>query len=180
MDLINPYAIVAYVAGPIARFADRLRGDLDADAGNHAHITILPPRPLPCPDSEAIQFARPLVSRFKPFEVEIGGVEAFQPTQVIHLSLTRGRHELIAMHNLLNTGCLFQSETYQYTPHITLGHQLPDGAFDRCLETSRRRWQEFGDTVPLRIDTLTFVRQRTELSWEDLAELALGRVPAVG
>jgi len=178
MDLINSYAIVAYVAGPIARFADRLRGDLVPGTGHHAHITILPPRPLCCPVSEAIEFARPLVGQFEPFEVRIGGIAVFEATQVIHLSVVKGFDELAALHQALNAGGLGQREAYQFTPHITLGHQFPDGSFEGSLETARRRWEEFGEAGPLRINALTFVQQRADLGWEDLAELELGRVGA--
>lgn len=180
MDFIDSYAIVAYVAGPIARFADRLRDDLVPGTGHHSHITLLPPRALCCSVTEAAEFARGLVGQFEPFEVRLGEVEVFESTGVIYVAVTAGINELRAMHDVLNTGELEQPEPYDYVPHITLGQQLPPETFDRALQISRARWADFRPPPPLRIDTLTLVQQRTDGSWHDLAELSLGQVPAVG
>ncbi len=176
---MNSYAIVAYLAGPLARFADRLRSDLEPGASGHAHITILPPRPVKCPVEEAIEFARQQVAKFEPFTVEIGGVEAFSETQVVYLSLRRGAAELIAMHGVLNTGVLEQDELHHYVPHLTLGKHLPAEAFRRSLDMARECCRDFA-AQPLRVDTVTFVQERVDQTWVDLAELGLGRVPAVG
>ena len=180
MDLINSYAIVAYVAGPIARCADRLREDLAPGTGHRAHITILPPRPLYCSVADATEFVRQLVAQFEPFDVRLGDIQVFPTTQVIYLSVASGACELTSMHDVLNTGFFEQEEAHKYLPHITLGQQLAPESFERCVEMSRRRWEEFGVPPSVGIETLTLVQQRVDCSWEDLAELALGRVPAVG
>ena len=180
MDGINSYAIVAYVAGPIARFAERLRQDHYPGCAYRAHITILPPRPLRCADSEAIEFARQQVSKFEPFEVKIGPVDTFSDTEVIYLSVTAGDVELGAMHDVLNTGLLEQEEEHPYAPHLTLAQEFPPDSGDQVLEICHRRWQEFGAAVPFRIEAVTFVQQRADGNWADLAELGLGRVSALG
>ncbi len=180
MDCINSYAIVAYVAGPVARFADRLRSELAPGCPHHAHITILPPRALQCSLSEVTDFARPLAAQIEPFDVRFGVVEQFSGTQVIYLSLLSGVSECVTLHDLLNTGILEQNELYDYVPHITLGQLLAPGTFERSLELARRRWQEFGPPKPFRLETVAIVQQRADGSWKDLADLGLGRVPAVG
>jgi 2'-5' RNA ligase len=180
MELINSYAIVAYVAGPVSRFVDRLREDLVPGTGHHAHITVLPPRPLTCPPAEAIEFARQMVSQFEPFEVRVGPVQVFENTQVIHLAVLEGAVVLAAMHGVLNTGVFAYDEPHPYIPHVTLGQQLAPEGFQKCVELSRRRWEDFGDPPAVRIESLTFVQQRGDGKWVDLAELALGRVPTVG
>jgi 2'-5' RNA ligase len=129
---------------------------------------------------EATEFAAPLVAQFDPFEVRLGDVEVFHNTQVIYLSVAAGTAELAAMHDVLNTGVLRQEESFQFTPHITLGQQLSEAAFQPSLELARRRWAGFSPAPPFRIETLTFVQQRSDGAWHDLAELSLGRVPAVG
>jgi 2'-5' RNA ligase len=180
MDFINSYAIVAYVAGPIARFADRLRNDLVPGTGHHAHITVLPPRPLFWTIPDATEFAARLVAQFEPFEVGIGEVQVFEDTEVIYLSIEQGTAELVTMHDVLNTGPFGQQEQFDYVPHLTLGQQLAPGTMGPSVELARHRWAEFGPPPPFRIETLTLVQQRADGSWHDLAELALGRVPAVG
>jgi len=180
MDFINLYAIVAYVAGPIARFADRLREDLVPGTGHHSHIPVLPPRPLSSTIPDATEFATRLVSQFDPVEVRLGEIQVFEKTQVIYLSVAGGITELTTMHDVLNTGILWQPEPYRYVPHITLGQLLPPNTFQRSLELARQRWSDFSPSPPFRIETLTFVQQRADGMWHDLAELALGRVPTVG
>ncbi len=179
MDLINSFAIVAYLAGPVAPFVNRLREDLAPGTGQNAHITILPPRPLDCPVSEAVEFARQRLASLEPLEVRLGAVEVFDGTQVIHISVAEGAAELVAWHDLLNGGCFEQTEMFDYAPHVTLAQQLPPESVGRCRELSQRRWQEFAPAPRMRIETLTLVEQRGDGGWEDLAELALGRVAAV-
>jgi len=176
MELINSYAIVAYVAGPVARFVDRLRADLSDGIPPHAHITVLPPRPLTCTVAEATEFANSLLGRFDPIEVRLGAVEVFEQTQVIHLSLASGEEELQALHEALNTGLLVGEEPHRYVPHITLGQFLPPETLEQAVEKSQQRWEAAGPMPPLRIEMATLVQQRADLRWEDLAELELGRV----
>src|SRR5712692_8266167 len=180
MDLLNSYAIVAYLGGPVARFAENLRREMAPSCSDQAHITILPPRPLYCTIPEGIEFARQLVAQFDPFDVRPGSIQKFVNTEVVYIPLVSGVCELAAMHDVLNTGFFEQEELYPYVPHITLGRELPNGSFDNCVELSVDRWQQFGPPPALRIEALTFVQQRADGSWADLGELALGRVPAVG
>jgi len=180
MDCINSYAVVAYLAGPIARFVDRLRSELDSGGAHHAHITILSPREMSSSVAEAIEFARQQVAKFEPFQVQVGEVEAFRDTNVIYLAMSGGACELTALHDVLNTGLLEQQEAYDYVPHITLGQQFVAGSLEGLLEESRRRWTDFGPPPPLPVERVTFVQQRADSSWEDVAELGLGRLTTVG
>ena len=181
MDLINSYAVVAYVAGPVARFADKLRRELSPGCPHRAHITLLTPRPLGCSTSEAIEFARHQVAPFEPFDVRFGSIEQFQQTQVIYLSLASGARELRAIHDVLNSGLIQQPDLYTYTPHITLGQLLAPESFETSLELARRRWEEFGPPPGLHVETLTFVQQNADGCWRDIEELALGHpVTALG
>ncbi len=180
MDLLNSYAIVAYLGGPVARFADDLRREMAPSSCEQTHITVLPPRPIYSTIPEAIEFARQLVSQFEPFDVRPGSIQKFPNTQVVYISLVSGVCELAAMHDVLNTGFFGQEELYPYVPHITLGRELPASSFERCVELSVERWQQFGPAPLLRVETLTFVRQRADGSWANLGELALGSVPTIG
>jgi len=141
MESLNSYALVAYVGGPVARFVDKLRAELSPGCPHHAHITVLPPRPLGCPPAEAADFARHLVAQFDPFDVRPGEMLEFRNTQVIYISLASGIVELNAMHDVLNTGVLEQAEAHPYVPHITVGRELAPVSFDHSLVLSRRRWE---------------------------------------
>lgn len=178
MDLLNSCAIVAYVAGPIARFADRLRSDLLPGCPHETHITILPPRPLSCPSAEAVEFARQQVGKFEPFWVQVGSVAVFEDTRVVYLSLTSGVVELDSMHDVLNTGPFANDEEFPYSPHITLGKLLPPELFHQLQDQARSRWRQVIEPAPLRIDTVTVVQQRVDETWHNLADLGLGHVAA--
>ncbi len=45
----NQFALVSYIPDPLGNFLDRLRLDLVPGCSPHAHVTVLPPRPI-CAD----------------------------------------------------------------------------------------------------------------------------------
>jgi 2'-5' RNA ligase len=178
MELINSFAVVAYVGDPIAKFVDSIRRELTPGCRHRAHVTILPPRRLWIPTEEAIDKARQILSRFEPFELTLGAVTVFEATHVVRLSLQTGINELHTLHDILNTGPFEQAEAYTYVPHVTLCHDLTDDECSKHREIAIKRWAEFSPK-PVSIDTLTFVQQDSEGNWTDLADLALGWPHAV-
>jgi 2'-5' RNA ligase len=174
MELINSFAVVAYACDPIARFVDSLRKELSPGCRHRAHVTVLPPRRLWIPTEEAIDKARQILSNFEPFELTLGTVTVFEATHVVKLSLRTGLSELRTLHDILNTGPFEQAEEYAYVPHLTLCHDLTNEECREHREIALRRWSEF-TPAPVCVDTLTFVQQKSDGNWVDLAELALGR-----
>ena len=51
---LGQFALVSYLSDPLASFLDRLRLDLDPKCSPHAHVTILPPRPMTCEIRDAL------------------------------------------------------------------------------------------------------------------------------
>src|SRR2546430_17316912 len=45
-ERLNVYALVIYIPDPLGRFLDDLRRELVPDYNPHAHVSVLPPRPL--------------------------------------------------------------------------------------------------------------------------------------
>src|ERR1039458_2013161 len=60
---VNQYALVSYVQAPLGSFLDRLRLRLTPECRPHAHITILPPRPLCAPEERAEAEIRDILAR---------------------------------------------------------------------------------------------------------------------
>lgn len=174
MALINSFSVVAYVESPIAEFVDRLRRDLTPGCPHHAHVTILPPRPLSIEVDEAVERGRQILTSFDPFEIRLKTVDRFESTQVIKLSIESGLSELRTLHDILNTGPFEHREEYEYVPHITLCQDSPCDKQDELMEEARRRWSEFSPVPPMRVETLTLVQQAEDGTWKDLAELPLG------
>lgn len=178
MELVNSFAVVAYMEDPIARFVDNLRREMTPGCPYRAHITVLPPRPLRISTDRAIEKAGQILSRFEPFELTLGAVSAFEDTHVVKISLRTGLSEIHTLHDILNTGPFEQTEEYAYVPHITLSHDETSAACARHLEFARERWAQFSPP-PVRVETLTFVQQTSNNHWADLAELTLGRAQPV-
>ena len=171
------YAIVVYLQGPLAQFVNRLRGELNPEyAGEGAHVTVLPPRPLIIPEEAAAEEARAQCAEWEPFELEVSGVETFLPAKgVVYLGLGQGAEQMHRLHQTLNHGHLGCQEPLGYVPHITIAQDMDE---QRAREVSARVSREFAAyTGPRRhpVRTLTFVRQSPTGEWVDLAELQLRR-----
>src|SRR5437588_9041381 len=97
-DQVNAFALVTYLPDPLGKFLDDLRRELVPGCIPHAHVTILPPRPLSGTPEAAIETLRTRLADFSPFEVELGEIVVFPVSDVVYLSLKRGRKELLQMH----------------------------------------------------------------------------------
>ena len=45
-ERLNVFALVIYIPGPLGKFLDDLRRELVPSYNPHAHVSVLPPRPL--------------------------------------------------------------------------------------------------------------------------------------
>jgi 2'-5' RNA ligase len=168
-ELVNSFALVSYLSGPLLEFLDRLRAELVHECVGKAHLTFLPPRPLVCPPEEACKELRSRLREFQPFRVELSEVEVFQATQVIYLSLKRGRAEASRVHSVLNVGCLHFAEPFPYHPHVTLGRDISPENVPGAVEIAVRRWAEFRGRHDFTVDQLVFVQNTLDNRWIDLA-----------
>lgn len=176
---INSFALVSYLAGPLAELLDEIRHDFAPESRAKAHLTILPPRPLFSSASataveEAMEQLKIRLQEFPPFRVELGDIEVFPDTQVIYVSIKSGFTELERMHQSLNTGCLACQEPYPYHPHVTVVQELAPEDVPNATQFARWRWSEFKHPRGVWVDRLTFVQNTLENCWTDLAMLNLG------
>lgn len=178
--LINQYAVVAYIEGPLASFVNSLRCELTPGCPHRAHITVLPPRELNIPVEDAVEQCIQILSRFQQFDAELTEVDLFNETQVVKLKVTKGASELRTLHDILNTGPFEQKENYAYVPHITLCMGAPVENLDEFFERARLRWSSFGGVAKVHVDTLTLVQQRDDGIWVDLHDLPIGPPVAHG
>jgi 2'-5' RNA ligase len=172
---MNCFALVAYIPDPLGAFLDRLRQELVPGYVSHAHVTVLPPRPLfVAPRSAASEIASrlPLIA---PFEVEATEVEIFPRTSVIYLAVGVGRPELHRLHDALNDGALEFQEPFFYHPHITLAQELPADQVPEGCQRARRFWAGFPGSRRFTVEAITLVQNAVDNDWIDLAEYRLGR-----
>jgi len=171
------YALVIYLTDPLCGFVDKLRIEMVPGCNPHAHVSVLPPRPLPVAPETAIQEALATVAAFAPFEIELGDIQKFDETDVIFISLKRGAHELRELHSKLNRGALAFSEPFVYHPHVTLAQEIPLDRVQPLRDLAEHRWREFQGPRNFRAVHTVFVGNTRGKQWVDLAEGPLRATP---
>jgi len=177
-ERLNVFALVIYIADPLGLFLDDLRRELAPDYNPHAHVSVLPPRPLPVDWPEASEQARSLAEGWTPFDVELTEIGIFPGTNVIYIEVGKGGAELKSLHGAMNTGPLGFDEPFPYHPHVTLAQEIPPAQVTEVYELARKRWREFRGGRTFRADRTTFVQSTLQNCWIDLAEYSLGAVAA--
>jgi 2'-5' RNA ligase len=175
-------ALVSYVPGSLGTAVDRLRHHLAPDANTKAHITLLPPRPLPIPVGLAWQMIRDTLQGTTPFDVEISGVRCF-PTNVLYLGIGEGTARLHELHDSLSSGALAHAEVFDYLPHLTLSAALPAQHLEKARQLVEEAWQEVFAPACFRLDEAALLWRSPESqpgAWERLWTQRLGTAAAVG
>lgn len=168
-ERLNVFALVIYIPDPLGRFLDDLRRELAPHYNPHAHVSVLPPRPLAVDWHEASEQVREAARAWRPFEVELKDLGIFPVTNVIYLELGAGEDELRCMHAATNSQALAFTEPFVYHPHVTLAQDIPQGEVERLWETAARRWREFGGQRHFRAERAVFVQNTLSNRWLDLA-----------
>jgi hypothetical protein len=164
------YALVIYLPPPLGSFLDGLRLEMIPGCNPHAHVSVLPPRPLPLAPESGIAESRQIVAAFSPFDIELGRIEVFPQTEVIYISVERGAEQLHRMHDELNRGALAFDEPFAYHPHVTLAQEVPPGQGVPLLALAEQRWREFPGARTFRSERAVFVRNTHGRHWIDLAD----------
>jgi 2'-5' RNA ligase len=174
----NPrYALVAYVRNAVGEFVENLRQELHPDLPHlPAHVTILPPRCLHGGELSALETLEDICSQAEPFEVTLGDVETFVPvTPTVFIRVAHCAHRLHELHGRLNTQALSANEEWPFMPHLTVVKLSTEELAQQAYIFSRDRWAQFAGSRHIPISELTFVREREQNCWVDLAGVPLGR-----
>lgn len=173
-DRLNVFALVIYIPDPLGAFLDDLRRELAPHYNPHAHVSVLPPRPLAVDWRTASDQLRALAETWSPFDVELTSLGVFRVTDVIYLEVGGGSAELRRMHEATNAGALAFPEPFEYHPHITLAQDVPHEQVPEYLDLARRRWEEYPGRHSFRAERAVFVQNTIGNIWQDLAGLPLG------
>ena len=174
---VNQFALVSYIPDPLGAFLDRLRLDLTPLCNPHAHVTVLPPRPISCEcDLKKLALALETESRIEnPFDITLGEIEIFPVTNVIYLSLARGESRLHKLHEHLNIGPLQYTCPFPYHPHITVAQDLTGEQAQELAIAARDRWQAYDGPRRFTVEWLSFVQNVAPGMWVDLARIPLAQ-----
>jgi hypothetical protein len=176
-ERLNVFALVIYIPGPLGIFLDDLRRRLVPGCNPHAHVSLLPPRPLAVDWPVASDEVRTVLNGWPPFEIELTGIEVFPVTDVIYIEVGSGAQELRRVHKAINAGSLEFQDPFPYHPHITLAQELPREEVAATSELARRLWREYTGPRRFAADHAAFVQNSLANSWIDLAEYSLGASP---
>jgi 2'-5' RNA ligase len=177
--LINNFALVTYIPDPLGKFLDDLRRELVPSFVPHAHVTVLPPRPLCAAPEKAIEAIRDQIQDFAPFEIEAAQVEVFPTSDVVYIGLGAGRREVQHMHDSLNVGPLVCMEPFPFHPHITLAQDVTHEQSIELAKIARRRWSEYPYRRVFPVESFAFVQSSAQKLWFDLARFELDAAPSV-
>ena len=173
-ERLNVFALVIYIPDPLGKFLDDLRRILVPGCNPHAHVSLLPPRPLAVDWPVASEKVRTVLDSCAPFEVELTKVEVFPVTDVIYISIDGGTSELRRVHTEMNNGPLEFQEPFSYHPHITLAQELPRDSVAATTELAERLWREYTGPRCFPAKHAAFVQNSLGNCWIDLAEYSLG------
>ena len=177
-ERLNVYALVIYIPDPLGRFLDDLRRELAPACNPHAHVSVLPPRPLAVDWQVAGEQVRRLTETQPPFAVGLAEVRIFPVTNVTYIEVGEGVSELHHMHDAINRGALAFEEPFAYYPHITLAQQIETDQLQAVHELAIRRWKEFTGPKAFRAERTAFVQNTTGNCWLDLAVFEFGAMAA--
>jgi len=171
---LNVFALVIYIPDPLGSFLDDLRRQLVPDCNPHAHVSVLPPRPLAVDWQVAGEQVRECAANWAPFDIVLERLRIFPVTNVIYLELGQGAAEMCGIHTAMNSQALEFDEPFAYHPHITLAQELPIGKVAEVSEMAARCWREYAGKRSFCAEHAVFVQNTLSNCWIDLAEYSLG------
>ena len=110
---LNVFALVIYIPDPLGRFLDDLRRELVPGCNPHAHVSVLPPRPLAVDWQVAGEQVRVCAGNWTPFDIVLGRIRIFPVTNVIYLELSRGAEQMFRIHEAMNSPPLEFDEPFE-------------------------------------------------------------------
>ena len=109
------------------------------------HITLLGPTLL---DVEQLAEARAHLAEVAagapPFTVQLRGTATFRPVSpVVFVALAQGISECEQLESSVRSGMLDGDLRFNYHPHVTIAHEVPDAALDKAFEAMADYSAEF-------------------------------------
>ncbi len=154
-------------------FADELEGwrDRFGDPAAHliqAHVTLLPPTTVS--DLSAVQrHLAGVAQRHSSFPVLLHGTGTFRPVSpVVYVRVAEGADQIVTLEADVRSGPLGRSLRFEYHPHVTVAHDVPEPVLTVAQETLADYDAAFT------ADCITLYEQKADGHWESLQEFTLG------
>ncbi|MDC4233699.1 2'-5' RNA ligase family protein [Actinomyces sp. B33] len=103
-----------------------------------AHITIMPPTPVPASArADVIAHLSSIAQGHRPFRIRLRGSGTFRPvSQVAFLRLAEGAAECAALADDVRSGPLDADLRFPYHPHVTIAQDVDDPAIDLAVDVA--------------------------------------------
>ena len=148
-ERLNVFALVIYIPDPLGGSLDDLRRELVPHYNPHAHVSVLPPRPLAGDWQTASGQARALTGAWAPFDVELTELQMF-PGHRRALSRGGRRRFRIAAHALRHEFRM-RSNSRSRSPTIRMSRwrkRCPTKMCRRCASWPAGAGRSTGATAP--------------------------------
>ena len=109
------------------------------------HITLLGPTLLDAGRlAEAREHLAAVAAAAPPFTVQLRGTATFRPiSPVVFVALAQGISECEQLEASVRTGILDGELRFNYHPHVTIAHEVPDSSLDKAFEAMADYSAEF-------------------------------------
>ncbi len=100
------------------------------------HVTLLPPTVVDPGDlAQVDEHLAAVAARHAPFVVHLRGTGTFRPVSaVVFVQVAEGIAECEQLERAVRAGPLDQELRFNYHPHVTVAHDVPDEALDRAFD----------------------------------------------
>jgi 2'-5' RNA ligase len=121
-------------------FADELEGwrERFGDPAAHAiqaHVTLLPPTEVHDLDTVSAHL-QGVAGRHAPFPVVLQGTGTFRPVSpVVYVRVASGASSIVMLEGDVRSGPLGRGLRFQYHPHVTVAHDLPEATLTIAQRT---------------------------------------------
>ena len=128
--------IALQVPPPFGPQLQAARADFGDPVARHVppHITLLGPTDVADLDP-VVEHLTSVAASHSPFTIHLRGTGTFRPVSaVVFVQVAMGISECERLEQAVRAGPLDQVTRFNYHPHVTVAHDLPDEALDRAFD----------------------------------------------
>ncbi len=136
------------------------------------HITLLPPTVVAEVAMSSVEaHLRTAAERLTAFEVRLRGTGTFRPTSpVVFVRVEGGRGDCARLEAEVRRGPLDRSLSFDYHPHVTVAHELPEENLDRAMK------ELTGYAADFRVTSFSLYEHGADAVWRPRRQFPLGSV----
>jgi 2'-5' RNA ligase len=132
-----------------------------------AHVTLLPPTTVFDLDP-AVTHLDNVSLRHPPFRVRLRGTSTFRPTSpVVYVRVADGEQQIVTLERDVRSGPLSRRLRFEYHPHVTVAHDVPDETLTLAQSTLADYRAEFD------VSSITLYEMGPDGAWSPLREFPL-------